>query len=456
MNQLTQKKALYYQNKLIKRVLILGLGISGKSVFNYLTKNFHLTVYYYDENDQTNFTNQSTEIKDLSQLSEIDLIIASPGFDLREERFNPIKKLNCPIICDLELFSHITTKPIIAITGSNGKSTVTSLITSLLNHLNIKAKACGNIGIAVFDLLDNDYDVFIIEISSFQLDLMQSFTALIGIITNISKDHLDRYSDYQAYKQSKLQLAKRVNYIICNLDLNSIITHSNITYYDQQDLFKIDNQNITYINDPIVSINNIYLKGKHNHLNILMSLLAVEYYLKIQNITYSKTIKMAAFKKALVTFENLPSRCHVFANYNGVTWIDDSKGTNIGATKAAISGLSKEQASEKNCILILGGLSKGGDFSELQPEIDRYIKTIYLFGQDKTLIKNQIKHTNIKLYTTLDEIVLLIKQNSAKGDIILFSPACASFDQFDNYLQRGQYFRTLVERINTAKQTESL
>ncbi|MCF6765462.1 UDP-N-acetylmuramoyl-L-alanine--D-glutamate ligase [Thiotrichales bacterium 19S3-7] len=453
MNTIKEKKTLYYQKIQIRKVLILGLGISGISAMNYIANNYNLLIYVYDDHHPLNLADEVIQVNELNQLSKIDLVIASPGFDLREKRFNALDKLNCPIICDIELFSHLTNKPMIAITGSNAKSTVTSLITSLLNQLGIKAQAGGNIGLAVFDLLDIECDVFILELSSFQLDLMQSFSAVIGIITNISKDHLDRYHDYQSYKQSKLQLAKRVRHLICSFKLSTQISHPNITYYDKQHTISVSNEHITYHDDAFVCIKDIQLKGSHNHLNIIMSLVAIETYLNTQKITHSITVKTNAFRSTLLTFQNLPSRCHVFANYHGINWVDDSKGTNIDATKAAIMGLSSTHHT-KNCILILGGMTKGGDFSELQTVIDQYVKAIYVFGQDRELINNQIEHPQIKLYAKLDEVVFKIKHNAVAGDIILFSPACASFDQFDNYLQRGQYFRALVERLNTIKQME--
>ncbi|MCF6807738.1 UDP-N-acetylmuramoyl-L-alanine--D-glutamate ligase [Thiotrichales bacterium 19S9-12] len=448
------KRNLYYQNKHIKKILILGLGISAISTIKFLKKNYQLQLIIYDESTSPKGkTPNKEQLKHIIDTNHFDLVIASPGFDLRAPRFQPLQALSCPIICDIELFSSLTDKPIIAITGSNGKSTVTTLVTDLLNALEVKAAKGGNIGIGVFDIFEENVDVFVIEISSFQLELLEKFSADIGILTNISEDHLDRYDSFKAYQQTKLQLAPHSKCFICNDEVTSFIRHENLKSLSINQLetskpFSIFNGYLTYKNTPIISMNEIPLKGKHNWFNLILSLMAVNLFINPEkskkHITQQYIIN--SITKSLINFKPLPSRCEIVTTINDIIWIDDSKGTNPGATQAAIAGLCHNNTNQ-NCLLILGGDSKNSDFTLLQPQIDQHAKAIFLFGRDRKQIKQQIAHPHIYTEEYLDKLLPNIIKIAKPHDIVLFSPACASFDQFDNYLKRGQYFKKLVAKL---------
>lgn len=433
-------KPLIYQNKTIKNILFLGFGISNQTCFSFLEKNYSVNAIIYDQK-KINFKNPNILriINDLNLIKndfqKIDLIITSPGLDLRKNEFSLLSEINIPIINDIELFGFLNDRdfqvPIVAITGSNGKSTVTTLVFEMLQAVGIKTAFGGNIGVGVFDLLNNysNYDCFVLELSSFQLERIKSLHVTVGAMTNLSKDHLDRYDHLDVYHQTKLQLVQLSQYFICHQNIAHLLKHhENIIYYNL-----VNNTLRLFIE------NHLNLQGRHNIDNALCAWTIIKTFLT------KKHIEIINFKEKMIStlenFKALPSRCNLIKTNDGLIWIDDSKGTNIDSTKAAILGLNQNK---KNIHLILGGIDKNGDFSELQTLIDQYISHIYLFGKDQLKIKKQIKHQDIYLYKHLDLIIPQIKKRASKGDLILFSPACASFDQFDNYLHRGRYFKELV------------
>ena len=435
-----------------KNVLIVGAGSTGLSCAEFLNKhNIFFTII--DSREDLNYINKNIDIVcgffQEKYFSQADILIVSPGVSIKHPFIQCAINQGKEIIGDVELFCRLTDKPIIAITGSNGKSTVTTLVSEILNASNITAKPGGNIGIPCLDLIatDSETDCYVLELSSFQLETTFSLKAYASIILNISEDHMDRYDSYSDYRDAKKKVLHNAENIIFNSD-DDVISGISLDYDANTITFSLVNQEadfyiklhdgnevIYHNNDIIADISNIKLIGLHNKLNILAALSLCS--------VFDTDLKQT--QNVINEFSGLEHRSQVVSTYKGLVWINDSKATNIGATSAALAGLS-----ERSIHLILGGQGKAQDFSDLVPALTTNVKNIYVYGEDADLIIDAIVNkieTNIIRVETLEQSINLIASTAVKDDVILFSPACASFDQFDNYIHRGESFIDSVKRL---------
>lgn len=450
--------------------IILGMGATGISVANFLqSKNICFDICDSNSTNIVKFKNDYPNAKFFLQdnskqanfLNEIDFneydeIIASPGVDLNKNSMAlKARELGINIVGDIEIFARFAKAPIIAITGSNGKSTVTTLTGELLQQTGFKVGVGGNLGKPALDLLEQEVDFFVLELSSFQLDTCFSLKPFIACILNITPDHLDRHLSMQNYINAKQKIyANAQNIVYFRSDSNTYPQKTQINdqkalsaiHFWSFDLDKpqnsqefgvlIENNKLILArgDEQIISSDQLALAGKIGILNSLVALI----FAQILKLDKSKVLQL------LQTFSGLEHRCKKVAHKGGIDFFDDSKATNVGATLAGVENLTLEY---KNIFLILGGEGKGQNFAPLKNM--QNIKSIAIFGKDKQEIFDELQHNfDCNLTQNLCESVFLLTNLAKSGDAVLLSPACASLDMFKNYQQRGEEFYKCVMQLD--------
>ena len=439
----------YAMNIDTTKYLVIGAGVSGLSAVNFLlAQNKNVRVM-----DSREIPPNAKKINDVLPRSQIcfggfdekwlqqaDVIVLSPGVSPHTPEIQEAANCGTEIYGDIELFARYATKPYIAITGSNGKSTVTSLVAEILKSQGIKAKAGANIGEPALDLLnDESIEIYVLELSSFQLETCMSLSPEAAVVLNVSDDHLDRHRSLEEYANIKASIYWNAKHKVVCRSNNS---HANLTKETSFGSDQPKGANFGVVEDEggrwlvhgterLLSAAEIPLLGVVGELNVLAALALTNTYIKD---------KVKALK-AVREFKGLPHRSELIAEHHGVQWIDDSKGTNVGATVSAVLGL------EKPIILILGGVHKGGSVEALREAVQQKVKLVVVFGRDKQVFIDVLqKSTKVIEVNCLDDAVECAYQNIADGDVVLFSPACASFDMFSNYIERGQAYQTAVNR----------
>lgn len=435
-----------------KNIVIIGLGVTGLSCVDYfLAKNVIPKVI--DTRQQPNGLEQldkrvlcHTGDLNVDWILAADLIVASPGIPLSTPELLQAKESGIEIVGDIELFcrevNQLTDKKIAAITGANGKTTVTTLVGEIVKAAGINVGVGGNIGKPALTLLKDNCDIFVLELSSFQLETTYSLQATAATILNISEDHMDRYPD------GMMQYVAAKQRIYVNAQ-NSIINHDDKLTYPadnlnrgkviefglQQGLYHLDlsYQHLVCKNESILNVNQIKLLGIHNYLNVL-AVLAISDVLEI-----NRTISLNVIKH----FTGLSHRFELVHEKNGVKWINDSKATNVGSTEAALNSV----ICDGTLYLLLGGDGKSADFSPLLPYLFKQKNiAIYCFGRDRELLA-KLRPEVTTIVTTMKEAIEIISSTTKSGDVVLLSPACASLDQFKNYMERGDDFAKLAKEF---------
>lgn len=441
--------------------VVVGLGGSGLSAVNYLLSQGY-RVAVTDSGIPTLATQLPTQVLtkfsgiDAELLTQAHRIIISPGINPNLPVFSQAKNLGIPFVNDIQLFHEICQQrqiPIIAITGSNAKSTVTTLVGEMVIDAGKKVGVGGNLGTPALDLLQQPLELAVLELSSFQLEIVHHLNAQVATILNMSPDHLDRHGDMLGYQQAKQRIFQGVKSVVINRnDENSYpIYHENVSMisfgYDvpqegQYGLIIDDGIWLARGNDKLLHESELLIKGEHNLMNALSALALGEL----------ANLPLESMLKTLKRFTGLPHRCQFVASIHGLDCYDDSKGTNIGSTIAAILGLGKVYAPKgKKLAVILGGQGKGQNFIELSEPLLQYASHLYLIGQDAHVIANDLAKLNdyllIKQSDTLENAIEQAWQDADIHQdlgVLLLSPACASLDQFKDYHDRGQQFQQLV------------
>ncbi len=384
---------------------------------------------------------------DASILSIASEIIVSPGVSVMEPALQVAAQAGVHLIGDIELFVRSTQKPIIAITGSNAKSTVTTLVGEMAEACGLHAGVGGNLGTPVLDMLADDAknDCYVLELSSFQLETTFSLQAAVAIILNISEDHMDRYGSLQDYTQAKHKIYNNARYVVFNRAdyLTSpppnALSHSSSFGLDDCEygvgVAEHNGENWLMLDRsiPLMCAADIHVAGSHNLANVAAAFA----------IASAAGWDLVACANAVRQFKGLPHRCQWVAEKNGVRFYNDSKGTNIGATVAAIEGL----ASNKNIVLIAGGDGKGADFSQLAPVVNQHVRQLVLIGRDAEEIATACADIAHVRANSMIDAVQKSQNIATAGDVVLLSPACASFDMFDGYEDRGRQFCAAVEAL---------
>ncbi|MCL1137980.1 UDP-N-acetylmuramoyl-L-alanine--D-glutamate ligase [Shewanella pneumatophori] len=426
--------------------IVLGLGATGLSVVRYLCGQ-GITPLVMDSRavppgaDVLAAEFPQVELIaggfDCRYLVQAEQIVISPGIACETPEVRVAFDMGIEVIGDVELFAREVSKTdakVIGITGSNGKTTVTTLVGEIAKASGCSYAVGGNIGVPALDLLLEPKDLYILELSSFQLETTHSLNCAIATCLNISEDHMDRYSDIESYRQAKLKLYDQTKMVLFNredpLTTPNHPANQNSFGLDvpSDDAWGIAGGMLVLGSSPIMSVNDVALVGSHNHANVLAAMALTT------AIGIKRDDQIAVAKE----FNGLEHRCETVAEVDGVTYINDSKATNVGATVAAIDGLSDHLG---ELILIAGGDSKGADLSSLEPVLAKVSKLITL-GRDGDKIA-ALKPDSIKV-ATLAEAVAVGRELATAGDIVILSPACASLDMYPNYMARGEEFRSLV------------
>lgn len=432
-----------------KKVLILGIGLTGISCINFFLKQGIVPKLIDESKNPVHLQKIPNNIKyHLGNLNhewilESDLIVVSPGFSVFREIFLYARFLGIEIINDIELFCREINVPIISITGTNGKSTVATMVLKIAQNAGYNAVLGGNIGIPVLNLVDKKFDLCILELSSFQLEHTFNLKSKISVILNISEDHINRYPNgFKQYKKIKLSIYKKSEICIVNKksQLKNIINNQKnkkwITFGTKKSNYQVhfDKKNVflCHNNKKIFNITNIPLLGNHNYHNALVSF-AISDAIKIPRNYIINTLK---------NFVNLPHRLQIIHKKNGINWINDSKSTNVNSTKTALESLKTSGTIR----LLLGGDSKSANFTILKNYFKKLKIQIYCFGKDGMKLSKIYEKKSIFVKTLPEAIQLIIKQ-AIYGDIVLLSPGCSSLDQFSSFEERGNLFIKIVKEI---------
>ncbi|MCR9608260.1 UDP-N-acetylmuramoyl-L-alanine--D-glutamate ligase [Vibrio diabolicus] len=429
----------------IHSVVVVGLGITGLSVVKHLRKNQpQLVVKVIDTRVNPPGAERLPEDVQLHSggwntdwLSDADLIVTNPGIALATPEIQAVLEKGATVVGDIELFSWAVQKPVIAITGSNGKSTVTDLTGVMVKAAGLDVGVGGNIGVPALDLLEQDADLYVLELSSFQLETTSSLKLKAAAFLNLSEDHMDRYQDMSDYRQAKLRIFDHADLAVVNRDDKETFPDAEmplVTFgYDNQDFGLEVDGNRTWLLDHgqrVVASDELKLVGKHNLSNALVVLAL----LKAAGVDYHNALN------ALKNYTGLTHRCQVVADNQGVKWVNDSKATNIASTMAALSGLE----STGKLYLLVGGVGKGADFSPLKPIFATLNLQLCCFGADGDDFMPL--HESAIRFDTMEDVIQQVSSQLKPGDMVMLSPACASFDQFDNFMARGDVFAALAQK----------
>lgn len=441
--------------------VIIGLGLTGLSCARFLASR-QLPFSVVDSRLQppaldqfkAEFPNAALTlgaITDQSLRGATELIV-SPGVSLREPAIAAAIAAGTRVIGDIDLFRREVSAPIIAITGSNGKSTVTTLVGELIRACDRTVLVGGNIGLPALDLLEQPQpDYYVLELSSFQLERGEPLAAEVATVLNVSADHMDRYPDMMAYYQAKHRIFRSVQQVVVNRTdpLSAPLVAEGVKQWsfglDKPDirgfgLIREQEQDyLAFEFTPLMAVSELKIAGRHNIENALAALA----------LGYAVGMPIAPMLNVLRNFSGLPHRCQYVAECRGVRFFDDSKGTNVGASIAAMTGLAP---TVDKLVLIAGGQSKGADLSPLLPVLKKLARAMVVIGEAAeqlvALVENVLP---VQKAASMEEAVNLAMSLAQPGDAVLLSPACASFDMFSNYQHRGEVFSQAVLSLASSR-----
>ncbi|EGR0301273.1 TPA: UDP-N-acetylmuramoyl-L-alanine--D-glutamate ligase [Vibrio parahaemolyticus] len=429
----------------IHNVVVVGLGITGLSVVKHLRKTQpKLTVKVIDTRDNPPGAERLPEQVELHRggwntqwLAEADLVVTNPGIALATPEIQTVLAKGTPVVGDIELFAWAVNKPVVAITGSNGKSTVTDLTGVMAKAAGLTVGVGGNIGVPALELLEQDADLYVLELSSFQLETTSSLKLKAAAFLNLSEDHMDRYEGMADYRAAKLRIFDHAELAVVNRDDQETypeVEMSVVTFGSDEQAYGLEvDGSRTWLLDHgqrVIASDELKLVGKHNLANALVVLAL----LKAAGVDYHNALN------ALKNYTGLTHRCQVVADNRGVKWVNDSKATNIASTMAALSGLE----STGKLYLLVGGVGKGADFTPLKPIFATLNLQLCCFGLDGDDFMPL--HESAIRFNTMEDVIQQISSQLKSGDMVMLSPACASFDQFDNFMARGDAFAVLAQK----------
>lgn len=431
-----------------KKVVIIGLGLTGLSCVDFFMArgvtprviDTRLSPPGLDKLPE----NVERHLGDMNQewLLDADLIVASPGIALASPALSVAAEAGVEIVGDIELFCREAQAPIVAITGSNGKSTVTTLVGEMAKSAGWNVGVGGNIGLPALMLLKQECDLYVLELSSFQLETTTSLRAAAATILNVTEDHMDRYPlGLQQYRAAKLRVYENAKVCVVNSDdaLTMPIRGADarcVSFGADVGDYHLNRQQgeiwLRVRGEKILNTREMKITGKHNFTNALAALALAD----------AVGIPRASSLKALTTFTGLAHRFQLSLDHNGVRWINDSKATNVGSTEAALNGLHVDGTLH----LLLGGDGKSADFSSLAQYLQGDNVRLYCFGRDGEQLA-ALRPEVAEQTETMEQAMRIIATRVKPGDLVLLSPACASLDQFKNFEQRGDEFSRLAKEI---------
>ncbi len=448
------------------KTALLGAGVTGASVVNfYRRNNIELTVFDSKLTEQQadvkaselNIENIKTGEFSVDSLKHFDEIIVSPGIPTRHTVLAVLQQQGVSLVSDIEVFSRYCQKPVILVTGSNGKSSVASLIGLMAVKSGVKVAVGGNLdvayqlkwGVPALDLLSQDVDLFVLEVSSFQLELTFNLQSAVAVLLNVTPDHMDYYPSLLDYHQAKQRVFNNSAIQIYNADdaLTFPIVENNaertsFTTHNPQSkqwgILKISDTNYLARGcEILIDCTELNIQGTHHYANALAALAVADC------LNWNKSSCLNALKQ----FTGLPHRNQVVSQRFGVKWVNDSKATNVASSIASIISADTQGSLH----LIFGGESKNQDFSALLPILEKFAVTVLVIGKNyfefKSLFANLKKSIDVVYCVLLERAIVIARRLSKAGDTVLLSPACASRDQFRNYKHRGQSFEKLIEAL---------
>jgi UDP-N-acetylmuramoylalanine--D-glutamate ligase len=439
--------------------VVAGLGISGVAAVNFLHQHGYrvavtdsrATPPGHDQipsDVQTSFGQFDAEL-----LLNAEEIIISPGLDPKQPEIQAAIAKGIPVVSEIQILRRATDKPIVAITGSNAKSTVTTLIGLMAADAGKKVAVGGNLGRPALDLTKDDPELYILELSSFQLETTSNLNAEVAVVLNMSEDHLDRHGDMMGYHTAKHRIFQGVKKVVYNRD--DSLTRPLVPDVTPMQSFGLNAPDMNQYGvlrdtdgtiwlargrERIIKSSELYIQGTHNVANALACLALGE----------AIGLPLNSMLETLKTFKGLEHRCEFVKDVAGVRYYNDSKGTNIGATLAALDGLGAAiEAQGGKVAIILGGEGKGQDFTALRASLTQYAKVAVLIGVDRPIIEKAIAGTTLLQHAeSLEQAVQLCQQHTQAADVVLLSPACASFDMFSGYPERGRQFVGFVNALS--------
>lgn len=437
------------------RVLVVGLGVTGLSVIRFLSR-LGVSVAVVDSREfppclaelEAQFSDVAVFVGEFSDVAfaAATHLVLSPGVSLEEPEIQRAVDRGVPVFGDVDLFAMCARAPVAAITGSNGKSTVTTLLGEMAREAGLDVRVGGNLGTAALDLLQaEEPDLYVLELSSFQLERTSHLRAKVAAFLNFSEDHLDHHVSLKDYREAKLRIFHGEGVAVLNADDAEVMAsrpeHRDVVLFglgepkdNQYGLRQVGASTWLCKGEyPLCDVAGLHLVGSHNLANALACLAMAD----------ALGIPLEPCVAALEQFKGLPHRMQwVGETADGVAWINDSKATNPGATLAAIEGL------DRPIVLIAGGDSKGADFEMLQQAVKRQVRVALLYGKDANRLKQALADcTRCVMVAHLDQAVSQADELAEAGDVVLLSPACASLDQFKNYMERGERFEQAVEAL---------
>ena len=434
-----------------RKVIVLGYGRSGKSAVSmmlHLGADVTLTTneVFADEEARMTLERQGVEIVDghhpISLLNDADLIIKNPGIPYTIEFIKEAQKRGVPIITEVELTGALTEAPVIGITGTNGKTTVTHLIGEMLKNDGKKPILCGNIGYtaseAAYEAASDN--ILVMELSSFQLMGVDDFKPDVALFTNIYEAHLDYHSDKQEYVEAKLSLMKNLgggDTVIFNGAQKDMLAKQDVQaevkfFNDSNSEAYIRGASIYWKDERLLGLEEVLLKGSHNHENIIAAIMAADEF----------GVGKDAVIKTLKEFGGIPHRMEYLGSVNGVKYYNDSKATNNLATSFALRSF------EVPTVWIAGGLDRGQTFDELT-QYTAHVKHLVAYGETEEKLTDWARTLNVETTTAGDpyDAAGIAAGVAAPGEVVLFSPACASWDQYKDYEARGDHFKEGFHKI---------
>lgn len=442
-----------------KKVLVVGVEKSGQAVIELLAKNgaklfatdlstdFSLWKKIALLQEKVSFRAE-LGFHSKEYIDDMDLVVVSPGVPLNAFPVKRAQEKKIPVISELECASLFNEKPIISITGSNGKSTTSALIYQMLKEAGKEVVLGGNFGTPFSRLvLENpNADLYVLEVSSFQLEKIDSFSADVAVLTNLTPNHLDRYSSYQEYCLEKGKLftgQSKQGWAILNKKDHAFLSELGVVFSENIVLTDVEQATSTssvFIDgkslfvkgensqEKVCDLTEIMIKGRHNLLNSIASISAV--------LPFG--VSVDSIRKVLTQFKGLSHRIEKVLSLNGVDYINDSKATSTDAVKQALNSFN-------SIFWIAGGRNKGSDFSSLVPDVQGKVRGAFFIGESKeTLAETFDSVIDVNLAASLEEATVQAKEKAQPGDVVLFSPGCSSFDMFQNFEQRGDQFKEIV------------
>jgi len=439
-----------------KRVMVVGLGVSGVAAARFLASRGAKLVMTDRRVDVDRGKLPAGAVKlgaeDARWVDDVELVVTSPGVPRDSVLLRAATERRIPVIGEIELASRFLDAPIAAVTGTNGKSTVVVLLGEILKASGRRTFVGGNLGTPLIDAVGGGWDVAVVEVSSFQLEWIEKFRPRAGVHLNLSDDHFDRYKDLADYGRAKARLFENQqasDYAILNRDdpnvwklaksVRSRVIEFSLVHRGRDTLaiwFDEKANALAFDFDQWtagrISLKEFRLRGRHNISNAMAASAAA----------LALGVKPEEIERALASFRGLPHRIEVVHENGGVTYIDDSKGTNVGAVVEALDALPAP------IILIAGGLDKGGDYAPLRRPLEEKVKLAILNGAARDKMAAALEGaTKIESVATLKEAVEHAARAARPGDTVLLSPACSSFDQFKDYAERGNVYKELVRAL---------